>query len=339
MPDNLDIPILSVLPKGNSTQPWMNTAQIAHALAAARLGEIGFDEIENRLTDLIARGVIDCRISPEGYEWCVRSTEPQKPGEGEISLTCAEALALQCIAQFSDRQIAIHLRSAMHEIFHTAMNRLRSGPSSCGRVIPANRKLAVIERRFTPIPPSIRQLTFRATTEAVLNERWIEFVYRPRIGPSDRMLAMPLGLVEDESLVYLVAKETEECEPKTFRLDRILSVTEQSDSFIYPANFSISNFVAQNPRFRQREHEKVQLVVRFVAGYMGNARDALIACDQAEEILPDGSVMLRCTVALTDALRQWLMSHGPQVEIISPRELRKEFVLATKAMSMSYFRR
>lgn len=120
---------------------------------------------------------------------------------------------------------------------------------------------------------------------------------------------------------YLVAWCTSRNSIREFRLDRI-EEAEMLETLFEPApSFNYEDYSKRCWNALKGE-EDYQVVLRFspeassfVKEYMGNKADRL-------KDLPDGSLEFYKSVSMLEEIFAWVLSMGPQVEVIAPQELK-----------------
>jgi predicted DNA-binding transcriptional regulator YafY len=343
MASDLDTSILSVLPNDAAAHDWLSTAEVADALEHKGIPVPPPDAVQQRLTLLMAQGAAICRAAaqPSGaLLW--RRTEPCTRLLAEASLWMSEdeALALQALRRFCGRQITAMLTSSLHAVFEAADVRLRREQGSGNESQVAwHRKIVLVDSTFPLLPARPRESVFHAVSDAMFAERQLDILYRARNAPERRLTVKPLGLVEKASQVYLVAIEEGEPDIACLRLDRVQSASVRPERFDYPPDFCLADHVAQCCEFELLSEGDIKLTVRFRREYGAQVRENALSADQTEEIQPDGSVTVHCTVELNERLRRWLRSFGAGAEVLEPAGLRRDMAADARTAAKQYCRR
>ncbi|SDC56314.1 helix-turn-helix transcriptional regulator [Paraburkholderia lycopersici] len=129
------------------------------------------------------------------------------------------------------------------------------------------------------------------------------------------------------------------------RADRILHAAEVasingkevSQTFPYPTDFKLRNFIDNDQRFNFLVEPKVRIRIAF-DGVAGNhlLEESRISADQTASYLEDGRLVVEGTVVPSLKLRWWLRSFGDTVEVLEPKSLRDEFAEAYRKLSARY---
>jgi proteasome accessory factor B len=163
--------------------------------------------------------------------------------------------------------------------------------------------------------------------EAVAERRTVTFEYRGRSGPQTRTLD-PYGLVHRKGTWYLVGRDHDRGENRSFRLDRV------SGELHFRTKGPGAEFDAPEG-FRPQEALEVPPFVGREEGVA--AVDALVAFDAStawwiERTHPwlrlawgsDGDATARVPVSDNAGFVSWLLSLGEGVELVEPQALRGE---------------
>jgi proteasome accessory factor B len=164
--------------------------------------------------------------------------------------------------------------------------------------------------------------------EAVAERRTITFEYRGRSGPRTRTLD-PYGLVHRKGTWYLVGRDHDRAENRSFRLDRVSGELRFRNKGGPGADF------AAPEGFRPQEALEVPPFVGREEGAL--AVDALVRFDAStawwiERSHPwlrltwgsDGDASARVPVSDNAGFVSWLLSLGEGVELVEPEALRGE---------------
>ncbi|MTI94084.1 MAG: WYL domain-containing transcriptional regulator [Firmicutes bacterium] len=124
---------------------------------------------------------------------------------------------------------------------------------------------------------------------------------------------------------YIVAWCTERKEIREFRLDRVQAARVLDSGFTPDPGFDYESY-SKNCWEALKGKASYDVVLRFspeysrfIREYHGLRADSL--CD-----LPDGRLEFRKAVSMLDEILPWVISHGPEVEVVAPPELREQVV-------------
>jgi predicted DNA-binding transcriptional regulator YafY len=167
--------------------------------------------------------------------------------------------------------------------------------------------------------PSLRQVG-----EAVMERRRVRFTYRPAQGEGGERKVDAWGLVFRRGAWYLVGGDRDRGEPRSFRLSRIASeIDTVGEAEPPPPEFRAADHLMAGPwgvgepqtTARVAFSPKVVwLVLREVPG--------------AEEVgvRDDGWTEVEVPAAAGEAFVSWVLSFGPDAELLEPEELRAEVI-------------
>ncbi|MEN7528677.1 WYL domain-containing protein [Cupriavidus sp. DL-D2] len=320
----------------------MTTPQVADALERSGQTVRHVKTVQRRLEALLEAGVVVKRKAGNTLEWQKKEGASGVAAKAGTMMTFDEALALQTLKRFAGRQIPTLVGAALGGLFEVAEDRLKQGATPDGRRHASwHRKVAAVDNGFHLLAPTVKEAIFFAVSEALFSEQLLEIVYKPRSNPEKKpqpQEVMPLGLVEMASFVYLVAKRGSKPEPAMYRLDRMESARVCPEPFPYPKDFSLEKYIAQERQFDFLPRGEIKLAVRFTNGRSHAVCEAPISQDQTVEHYPDGSIIVRGTVKLSERLHWWLRSFGPFAEVLEPTHLRDEFAAESRAAAKLYAR-
>ena len=154
---------------------------------------------------------------------------------------------------------------------------------------------------------------------ALLARRPVSFDYETADGEVATRRVEPYGLVHRRGNWYLVARDVDRGEQRTFRASRLRSsVAELDGTYEIPESFDAEAYVAAEAW--ASGPEDVTAVVRFddnlrwwVEQNLGTHR-----IDEG----PDGAVDVHIEIGNADAFVSWVIELGNDVEVVSPSELR-----------------
>jgi predicted DNA-binding transcriptional regulator YafY len=172
--------------------------------------------------------------------------------------------------------------------------------------------------------------------EAIWKERKVSIIYQRDGSNSFERLVDPLGLVAKGSTWYLVAAV--EGEVRSYRVSRVHGARLTEQSCVRPREFDLAafweqsstHFVANLPhypvtvRMAQEVLEKVYHAGRYARIEHANPPDS------------GGWITLRLQFELEEAACGYLLSFGPQVEILEPLALREKVLQLAQSVVAYY---
>jgi predicted DNA-binding transcriptional regulator YafY len=133
----------------------------------------------------------------------------------------------------------------------------------------------------------------------------------------------PYVLVSAEGRWYAIGHCHARSATRAFRLDRVLSAIMLEESYDVPAEFDPAEHLSDGRVYRADDFQEV--TVRYSAGI------ARWMSEQGPvELLDDGSVLVRYSVADTRWLVRHALEHGPDAEVVAPPEIRSEVTRAIR---------
>ncbi len=197
------------------------------------------------------------------------------------------------------------------------------------------RTLDVMARRG-PDPEGSKRL--RALTQAWAERRIVDLTYDvstydPARGT--RQARVHPYLIEpaaETHALYLIGWDETRAALRTFKLERIVQLTVTPEHFEAPPEGEVEEALERAWGIIADQGE-VEVVLRFAPSVAGRVAETTWHPSQAVSRERDGSLTWRATVSGTIEIRGWILSWGPDVEVLEPRSLREEVadLLATAA--------
>lgn len=162
--------------------------------------------------------------------------------------------------------------------------------------------------------------------EAIWQERRLHLAYERSDGTSVERCVDPLGLVVKGSVWYLAA--VVEGEVRTYRVSRVRAATILDQACVRPPGFDLAahwaqasaQFVAGLPRY--------PATVRAAPGILSRMRYAgrFARIERADPPDADGWVRLSIRFETEEEASEYVLSFGPQIEVVEPQELREKVI-------------
>ncbi|WP_144157894.1 helix-turn-helix transcriptional regulator [Paraburkholderia sp. BCC1885] len=335
---NIDREIMRLLPEAGSYNDYVSTPDIFRRLLQTEPATPSQKTIYRRLVKLEEDGLVEMDQRGTASVWRKKAGASGMAAKAGAMMTFDEALALQTLRRFSSRQIPELVATSLSAMFDVAEARLQRTNSESERKYSRwASKVAVESGGFALHYPVVDRGLFAAVSKALFHERKLEIVYRPRHNADNDQskVILPLGLVEVGGLVYLVGGTEGRSNPTMYRMDRLSSAEVMLDAFNYPPSFSLDAYVKQQRSFDFMVESAVLLRLKFVGGAGDHLLEAPLAENQKSSRDTD-ALYVQGTVILSQRLRWWLRSFGPNVEVLGPATLRAEFAEEAQALARTY---
>jgi predicted DNA-binding transcriptional regulator YafY len=213
----------------------------------------------------------------------------------------------------------------------------------------ARKKLAVLEKnpmarltqkvRFIPPnlqlrPPSLRESILTAVQEALVEERQITVTYSPFNAKPRTHLLNPLSLVQRGTVPYLVATVSPHPDPRIFAIHRIEEAIPQDTRAIIPKGYSVDAYIREG--FMHFGSAKpIRLKARLTDALASYLMETPISETQKIDY-KNNTWKLQATVPNTWQLHFWILSQGPEIEILAPKALKDNIRLRLKSALANY---
>jgi len=97
------------------------------------------------------------------------------------------------------------------------------------------------------------------------------------------------------------------------------------DRAVTPRGFSIDAYIQQGELAYPVSEGSIRLRVLLDSGAALHLHETPLSADQVLTLQKDGRELLQATALDTSELRWWLLGLGSHVEVLEPKELRREF--------------
>lgn len=143
----------------------------------------------------------------------------------------------------------------------------------------------------------------------------------------------PLGLIHHRGRLYLIAWSSRREEVRNFKVDRIEEVESQKLRFAIPQDFDLSDWLAKSFGVWRSGREDLQVIrVRFAPQSARYVLESKWHESQTFESQPDGSVVAEFHLPDTTEIKRWIMSFGPNAEVLGPEGLQKDIIADLREM-------
>lgn len=355
----LDEAILKVLPTNQRDIKWMSTANVRDALLD-RGHEFKYLKKLRRRLEALEGAKMAVSMQEDGRRDVMWQRTPWLANDTAGRMDAWDAVAFSMLERFAARRLPKAVFKDIDELFRVAEMRL-SQERDDNRLHRAwADKVDSVDGTFALIRPKVKDDIFSTITTAMFFERVLDVRYE---SPSNRgkvrppLRVWPLALVESAGLIYIVV-QLDPSSVKTnedgtmdkdvrilLRADRILHAAEVasingkevSQTFPYPTDFKLRNFIDNDQRFNFLVEPKARIRIAF-DGVAGNhlLEESRISADQTASYLEDGRLVVEGTVVPSLKLRWWLRSFGDTVEVLEPKSLRDEFAQAYRKLAARY---
>jgi proteasome accessory factor B len=211
-------------------------------------------------------------------------------------------------------------------------------PDVLGRHV--HRTLDVMARR-PPDPEGTRRL--HVLTQAWAERRVVELTYDASTydpARESRRARVRPYLIEPSTethALYLIGFDETKDAVRTFKLERIRSLAVTADRFDAPPDGVIEEALERAWGIIA-DQEPVDVVLRFGPAVARRVAETTWHPTQVTAGASDGSLMWRATVSGTVEIRAWILSWGPDVEVVAPEPLRAEVAGLLEAAAAGYRR-
>lgn len=264
---------------------------------------------------------------PHGWGW------QHQPPDGVAGMGTSEALMVALV----ERHLQAALPASMLETFKPTFDRARRRLARLGAKAGASSwvdKVAATQPALVGKSPKTERAVREAVAEALLLERQIDCLYAAFGDEAPKAYRLhPLGLVLRAGAMYLLATKGLRTQPVFFALHRFRRIEVRPEPVIHAPDVNLeSELQRTGGQFGVPAAGEQNISVHFscdgmMAGYL---RESPFSDNQRIASRPDSRYDVHVTLADSWELRWWLISRSPSVEVIAPKALRREVVLALR---------
>lgn len=132
---------------------------------------------------------------------------------------------------------------------------------------------------------------------------------------------------------YVVARDRELAEMRTFKLERIVRAEQVAENYRIPPDFDINRHLARAWGIFN-SGEPVEVHLRFFPPAAARVRETIWHPSQRLSDAAKGVVEMRVTVAGTVEIAPWILGWGDSVEVLAPADLRQRIAAAGAKMAV-----
>lgn len=199
-------------------------------------------------------------------------------------------------------------------------------------------KVRVLASGQPMLPPVIDREVQSVVTQALLLNKRVAVVYRPRNAMEDKnYVASPLGLVVRDKVIYLVCTLREYDDIKQLVLGRMRSAQLLDTPARKLKNFDLDQYISQGEfGFPLETGKTITLIADFDRAVTNGFIERPLDASQVTENINENTVRLTATVPDTTELRRWLLGFGTHAVVLEPFALRSEISSVISELHQRY---
>ena len=207
----------------------------------------------------------------------------------------------------------------------------KKGTSCLNRVIE---KISVKNIEYAKVDSE----TFRQTVEALFEDRALRIAYHsPHTSETSTRTIQPLHLMHYMGSWYLLAWCANKREIRDFALSRIRTIEPAAETISLPADLPpIKEYTRRHFGIMQGD-ETIAVALRFSPKVSPLLTEQIWHPQQKATKDPDGSLLLEFPAADFRELVKIILSHGAEVQVVEPQELRMLVRQEIDRMGKIYF--
>lgn len=254
------ITVLSVY-KRIPRKGWITVKQMSELLAVDGIC-LSVRSLQRILKDLTQSSDFNVEINNKAKPYGYRRGLPISDFVPS-TMTPQTALLLRMADEYLRAQLPNSVLASLSPIFEAAEHTLneKHGPRELWRWL---RKVGFVSSTIKQEKPDIKPRIFRAVSEALYRDVLLDIVYRNSLGVESRSTVTPLGLVQQESRLYLVCQFEGRTDFRHLALHRIERAGLTDIEAVRPEGFSLDKYVSQQ-HFNFSNGAKTRFVVEFTS--------------------------------------------------------------------------
>lgn len=180
--------------------------------------------------------------------------------------------------------------------------------------------------------------TFRQTVEALFADDALRITYHsPHRGMTSSRTIQPLHLMHYMGSWHLIAWCANSQGLRDFSLARIREITPTDETITLPANLpNIKDYTRKHFGIMQSGTTS-RVVLRFSPHVSPRIAEQIWHAEQKTDTCPDGSLCMEFPAADFSELVRVILSHGAEVSVVEPEELRNLVGKEIDKMAKNYF--
>lgn len=164
--------------------------------------------------------------------------------------------------------------------------------------------------------------TINLASEAAATRQRVEIRYRAAsTGRSTTRKIDPFQIWTFNNVVYLIGFCHVRQAIRTFAIDRIKKIRVLEESFEYPDDFNLKDYL--RTAFRVMTGDPVKIKVRFARDAAHVVRERIWHPSQEIREQSNGDIVLTLEVPINFEITSWILGFGSAAEVLAPPELRK----------------
>lgn len=191
------------------------------------------------------------------------------------------------------------------------------------------------------LPADVKPDVLRVALDAIRQDRQFKFTYKRSNGKASAELVSPMGLVAKDGTIYLVAVKSLSDSPRTFALHRVSDASVHFRRAQARPDFNLRQHVFDTHQLSHKlnpEEPPILLKLRVAPETMYHFEERPLSADQNDfgPQEPDKWHVVKATVPDTVLLVPFLLSMGPWIEVLGPKQVRDEMAKRIGPMHSHY---
>jgi predicted DNA-binding transcriptional regulator YafY len=147
--------------------------------------------------------------------------------------------------------------------------------------------------------------------------------------------AYPYGLVYHRGSLYLVGFAPQHGEIRHWKVDRMEAAELTELKFPKPPDFDLATHLSSSFGIYHGDGE-IPIKIRFTSAVARYVTESAWHPSQQLHPQPDGSLLATFCLGSTEEIKRWILSFGPEAEVLEPERLRQEIADEARQILQNY---
>ncbi len=248
----------------------------------------------------------DTRSRPYGYRWKSHARGLEVP-----LLNASDSLVLALAQQQLKHLLPANIMHSMEPFFTQAQYTLRFDRANTPERAWQD-KICIAPTSQPLLPAALDQTILDTVSSALFEDHMLEIEYRNQFGIQYTRRVMPLALVQQEPVLYLVVRFDGYHDNRHLALHRIISAKLLHRTFERPQDFNLRQYLADGHfGFGSGQHIRLRFNIRRWAGF--HLTETPLSKDQKIIASDDTHYRFEATVIDSAMLDWWLAKFGDDI--------------------------
>lgn len=240
-------------------------------------------------------------------------------------LSAERAIAFDLVERLSSTLLPAQVVQALKVDFDEARRRLSALRNVDARTRWVD-KVQVVSDSFTQVPTNIAADILKSLQRALLFNQQVVARYRARArGFGTKRQLEPRALVQRGPTLFIIATRPEKPEPRWYAVHRFVSV-RVLETRCSATTFVLKEYLEKGGANFGASGPPIAFKAWVSKNLKRDLQEAPLAQDMTLKPVKDGGAIVTATVQRSWPFQRWLLSRGPDIQVMEPQSLRDYMV-------------